>query len=246
MDVVIFVGGKGKRIRPLVAPPLPKHLIPVGDRPLLHHVIETALTGGGRRLFFSLNGRHTELTIETVSDYREAVTLPTDVGIAYTHSNTTVSRGPIYDLACVAPFLTPYQPFVVLYADGYYTEQLDFHTPHAPHLWTTELRPEEDSTQFGQVIADGATVREINEKPNIERSRVISTGVAKLPYEALQLASVLCTEDPENAHMSHLLDTFIEGGHLTHTKLPANTFYDCGTPASWKAAHQRRLALLEE
>jgi NDP-sugar pyrophosphorylase family protein len=62
MDVIIFAGGAGTRMRPLVAAPIPKHLIPVGDYPLIYHVLQTAVRGGASRLLLSLNGPHPELT----------------------------------------------------------------------------------------------------------------------------------------------------------------------------------------
>lgn len=69
MDAIVMAGGRGSRLRPLVAAPVPKHLIPVGGYPLIWHVLQMLIQGGVERIVVSLNGPHPELTLETIVSF---------------------------------------------------------------------------------------------------------------------------------------------------------------------------------
>jgi glucose-1-phosphate thymidylyltransferase len=234
MDVVIFAGGAGTRIRPLAAKPLPKHLLPVGDRPLLYHVLQTAIAGGAKRLLLSLNGQHPELTFETVTSFE----LP--VPVAYIHSNNAISNGPVYDLCHLEPWVTPEQPVGIMFADAYFNVPIDFAQATAPHVWTTTLSPEADASQFGQVVAKDNVVQALYEKPDKEYSRVILTGAMKLPFDVFARAHSLCADADCELHLGHVIETYVEGGRLEQTLLPTGAFIDCGNPEAWNRAHDDR------
>lgn len=238
MDVIIFAGGAGTRIRPLVASPLPKHLVPVGDRPLLHHVLQTAIAGGADRLLLSLNGPHPELTIETVTSFE----LP--VPVAYTHSNNAITNGPVHDLCHLEPWVAPGQPVGILFADAYFNVPIDFAHATAPHVWTTTLSPEADASQFGQVVADNDVVQALYEKPKTEYSRVILTGAMKLPFDVFNRARKLCDQADHELHLGHVIETYVNSGQLQHTLLPTGSFIDCGNRLAWNTAHADRTAYL--
>lgn len=234
MQVVGFFGGKGTRSRPTVAAPLQKHLIPIGDRPLLWHVVNTAMKGGGTRLLASLNGHHPDQTIQTIA----AFGLPIPVAYAYSQDDPH-KIGPLYDLVRLQDWLTPDEPFVVINGDTYFhTYTPDFASVQAPHIWITDAPPGTDLSQFGQVVHHNGQVSELVEKPAVARSASISTGLAVLPYSALQTATSLCANAPSGTemHVALLMEELAATGNLTCTKLPPSNFYDCGTPAAIQAA----------
>lgn len=51
---LILAGGQGKRLRPLTAA-IPKPLLPLGDKPIIHRIIEGMKAAGVRRIFVSVN-----------------------------------------------------------------------------------------------------------------------------------------------------------------------------------------------
>ena len=51
MKLVIMTGGKGARLGPMTKD-IPKPMIPVGGKPILEHIIETAKKHGIRKSFF--------------------------------------------------------------------------------------------------------------------------------------------------------------------------------------------------
>jgi NDP-mannose synthase len=76
---VILAGGLGMRLRPYTMV-LPKPLIPVGDRPILEHIIRRLAAAGVRRVDLCL-GKHLGGLIETY--FTQATTLPDGVELVY-------------------------------------------------------------------------------------------------------------------------------------------------------------------
>jgi NDP-sugar pyrophosphorylase family protein len=72
---VILAGGLGMRLRPYTMV-LPKPLIPVGDQPILEHIIRRLAAAGVRRVDLCL-GKHLGGLIETY--FTQATTLPEGV-----------------------------------------------------------------------------------------------------------------------------------------------------------------------
>ena len=52
--IVIMAGGRGKRLMPLTSN-LPKPMLPIGGRPMLHHLINRARSEGFRNVYISVN-----------------------------------------------------------------------------------------------------------------------------------------------------------------------------------------------
>jgi|AntRauTorckE6833_2_1112554.scaffolds.fasta_scaffold01533_8 glucose-1-phosphate thymidylyltransferase len=238
MDVIIFAGGAGTRMRPLVAAPIPKHLIPVGDYPLIYHVLQTAVRGGASRLLLSLNGPHPELTIETVT----AFNLP--IPVAYTHTNNAFSNGPAHDLYRLKPWVRANKPVGIMLADAYFNVPIDFIGKPAPHVWTMTLPPEVDASQFGQVIGPEKQVQALYEKPAKEQSRVILTGATKLPFDVFARTQALCHSHSQELHLGDVIKTYVADGSLRHTLLPTGAFIDCGNRTAWNQAQLDRTSRL--
>src|SRR3954447_20067606 len=76
---VILAGGLGMRLRPYTMV-LPKPLIPVGDQPILEHIIRRLAAAGVKRVDLCL-GKHLGGLIETY--FTQATTLPDGVEIVY-------------------------------------------------------------------------------------------------------------------------------------------------------------------
>lgn len=54
LPVVIMAGGKGSRLKPLTSV-LPKPLIPIGDKPIIEHIMEKFLSIGSDKFYISIN-----------------------------------------------------------------------------------------------------------------------------------------------------------------------------------------------
>lgn len=232
MDIVVMAGGEGTRSRPIVAAPLNKCLIPIGNRPLIGHVLRTATLGGATRIFLTTNGKHPGLLLETVANLPDPL-----APWAQTFRADEDRPGVLHDIVKVGQFLQPGQCFGMMCADTYVSIPIPFAEHSEPHLFLTTLPEQADARQFGQVICDDDYVKEFREKPPEEFSRRIFTGMSVLPYEAVEYARELTIgADETELQMSYLIDAVLARHRVRYTTLPPGTFFDCGTEHGMRQA----------
>lgn len=236
MDGVLMAGGKGQRMRPLVHTNGPKHLIPVGDHPLLWHVMRTLESGGVTKLIIALDGTEPDQTMCEITSY--ALNFP----CCYTHSNAGVNDGPVHELFQIQPWLTPNQPFAVVFSDSFFATSLDFSGHYAPHIWTMNIPSDADPSQFGQVITTGNRVTRIIEKPEQQQSKLMLTGAMILPPDIFGLAQEVCCTTEGEVHFGHLLQALAQNRDMSHTVIPDGSFIDVGRPKDWQRAHALALS----
>lgn len=181
MKVVILCGGQGMRIRD-VSEDLPKPLIPVGDRPILWHIMKTYAKAGHRHFvlclgykgfaikdfFLNYRAQVSDFTLELgagnapryhddQSDAQWAVTCA-ETGLD-SLTGTRVKR--------IARYIDEGDDFLLTYGDGVSDVDIGkliaFHRSHGRIMTVTGVRP---PGRYGELLTGpGGTVREFNEKP---------------------------------------------------------------------------------
>lgn len=71
MKALILAGGRGTRLRPLTHT-MNKHLLPIGNRPMIFRVIEDAIDLGIEDLIININKGDTELP-KVILDYNKKI-----------------------------------------------------------------------------------------------------------------------------------------------------------------------------
>lgn len=188
MKVVILCGGKGTRIRG-VDDSLPKPMIPVGEYPIVWHIMRSyahygfkdfvlclGYKGSAIKDFF-LNYRSwvSDFTIDFSQD--RAITFDKTheqidwrVTLAETGEETlTGSR-----VKRVEPYIGDDEAFMLTYGDGVCDIDLnalvDFHKAHGKHLTVSGVRP---PGRFGELAHDDkGQIVEFNEKPQATGGRI--------------------------------------------------------------------------
>jgi mannose-1-phosphate guanylyltransferase len=225
-DALVLCAGLGTRLRPLTDE-LPKPLVPVGDRPLLEHVISALEARGCGRLFVNVHYlpdlfvSHIEYLKDRVEVSREAAILGTAGGIAQ-----------------IRPRLT--QPCLVIWNGDVVTE-----------LWLHDLvdeivisgglclavrrRPPGQGT-LG-IRADGAIVRLRGERFGAESTGADYLGVAALGAECLAtLPAVGCLIG------DWALPVLRKGGSIGTVMVEPPYWFDVGEPPSYLRANLNWLA----
>jgi dTDP-glucose pyrophosphorylase len=174
--MVIMVGGQGTRLRPHTTH-CPKPMLPVGDKPMLEHIIERARAEGFHHFvlathylghmveeYFGDGGRW-QVQIEYL---REEMPLGTAGALGLLQNR-------------------PVAPFVVsngdVLTDIRYGELLDFHCRYAA-MATMAVRPHEWQHPFGVVRVKGVDIVGFEEKP-ISRTHV-NAGIYVLSPKVLE------------------------------------------------------------
>ena len=182
--MVIMAGGQGARLRPHTEN-CPKPLLPVGDKPMLEHIIELAKGEGFSHFVLAIH--YLGYMIE---EYFGDGTR-WGVRIDYLREESPLGTAGAISLLDPCPDL----PFVVsngdVLTDIHYGELLDFHCRYAA-AGTMAVRLHEWQHPFGVVRTKGVDIVGFEEKP-ITRSH-INAGVYVLDPVALSLlqAGELC------------------------------------------------------
>jgi dTDP-glucose pyrophosphorylase/CBS domain-containing protein len=174
---VIMAGGKGVRLRPITEN-LPKPMIPVAGRPILERLVLHLVGCGVTRIHLSVNYL-AEIIVKHFGDGSRY-----GCEISYLHETEELGTGGALSLLPEIPA----DPIVVL--NGDLVTQLDFASMLGYHAIsgsaaTIGYRPYTHQVPFGCLELRDGTVREIWEKPVLERS--VNAGVYVLSPEVLKL-----------------------------------------------------------
>jgi glucose-1-phosphate cytidylyltransferase len=161
VKVVLFCGGKGSRWT-RHGDEVPKALAPIGDRPLIHHVMQVYLAAGFDDFILCLGHKG-----ETIRRYFESAPAPQPCRVQLVDTGEETQTGG--RLRAVAPLLTGSR-FLASYGDGVadldVAELLDFHLRHGRLATLTAVRPR---SQFGILeLAADSSVASFVEKPLLQ------------------------------------------------------------------------------
>ena len=180
MKTVILCGGYGTRIRD-VANGLPKPMVPIGERPILWHIMQSYAAAGHRDFvlclgykgevikdyFLNYQARTSDFTI-TLGEHRsiEYHSAHAESGWRVTLVDTGLDAMTGARVKRVQRYVDG-EDFMLTYGDGLSDIDLEdlqaFHRRHGKLVTVTGVRP---PGRYGELECDGAgRVKEFNEKP---------------------------------------------------------------------------------
>lgn len=221
--MVVMAGGRGSRLHPHTEN-CPKPMLPVGDKPMMEHIVTRARSEGFERFVFAVHylGHMIEEHFGDGANFA--------VQIQYLREERPLGTGGA--LALLTP--RPAEPFVVTNGDVLsevrYGEILDFHIRHKA-VATMAVRPYEWQNPFGVVKTNGVDITGFEEKPII-RSR-INAGIYALDPSALDAL----TPD-EFCDMPSLFERLKASGHRTIVYPMHEPWLDVGRQADLDLAQQ--------
>lgn len=158
MSAVVMAGGLGTRLRPLTDD-LPKPMLPVGDAPLLEHILAQLRTAGVQQVNVTTHYKPEAIT-QYFGDGR-------DFGVRI---NYVFEEHPLGTAGALGLLPPPEGPLLVINGDILsrvnFRAMLDFHRENAAHL-TMGVRLYEHQVPYGVVESDGLAVRQLTEKPTL-------------------------------------------------------------------------------
>lgn len=179
MKAVILCGGKGTRIRD-VSESLPKPMLPIGDRPILWHIMKGYASHGVSDFVLCL-GYRGWLIKEFFLNYHA---MSSDVTVALGEASAvTYHQRPREDwtvtlaetgvdamtgarVAAIRQYVEGDDLFALTYGDGVgdvdIRRLVEFHRAHGKVATLTAVRP---VSRFGELLLDGDSVAEFREKP---------------------------------------------------------------------------------
>lgn len=188
MKVVILCGGQGTRIRD-VSEALPKPMLPLGEMPILWHIMKSYATAGHTDFILCL-GYQGRVIRDFFFNYRAysgdaTVTIGKDTAIEYhggaldpewrvTLVDTGLDTMTGARVRRVRKYLDGEENFMLTYGDGLgdidFDALLDFHKAHGKVMSITGVRP---PGRFGELESDDSgLISEFNEKPQTGGGRI--------------------------------------------------------------------------
>ena len=165
MRAMVMAAGLGKRLRPLTYE-IPKPLVPVGNRPIMEHILALLARDGFSEVIANLHWFP-----ETIRDrFGDGAALGLDLTYSYEERLLGTAGG----VRNVREYFGS-EPFVVMAADALTDIDLaELARAHAEHDWiaTLAVKPVKDTSEYGVVVtADDGRVVGFQEKPDPAEAR---------------------------------------------------------------------------
>lgn len=220
--VVIMAGGKGTRLDPFTRV-LPKPLIPVGDKPVIDHIIDRFRVFGANEFYLSIN--HMAKILEAYFEER-------DPSYSISFIRESEFRGTAGSLKLLNDTLN--SPFFVsncdIVIDANYSNILKFHLDGAYDI-SIVAAAKLYKIPYGICELNGTgSLKAIKEKPGY--NFLVNTGLYVLNHEILKFI-------PNNGifHMLHLIERVKENkGTVGVFPISENSWIDVGQWAEYKEA----------
>lgn len=166
LQAVIMAGGFGARLRPLTED-LPKPMLPIGERPLMEHILEQLQQAGIRQVNVTTHYKP-EKIIEHFGDGRAF-----GVELTYVNEDQPLGTGGALGL-----LPTPSEPLLVI--NGDILTQVDLRAMLAYHQesladMTVAVRRYDLQVPYGVIECEGTQIRRLREKP--ELSFLVNAGI---------------------------------------------------------------------
>jgi len=224
VPIVLMAGGLGRRLMPLTKD-CAKPLLPLGDVPILEHIITRFRDQGYKRFYISINylGHKIEEYFGTGKRL--------GVEISYLRENMRLGTGGALDLL---PGNMKY-PFLVM--NGDLITELDFDKIVRTHIQsgaaaTMTVREYMTHIPFGVVQFEGGTYIDTHEKPTLTHH--INAGIYCLSKDAVEQVP-----EGEFYDMPTLFEDLMSKQHPCSVYVMRDTWIDIGNPSEYEAAQKR-------
>jgi len=228
MQTVILAAGEGMRMRPLTEH-TPKPMLPVADRPLVAHTVDTAVDAGASGLVIVVGYEAEDVRTYFGERYR---------GVDVTYAVQQSQEGTADAVRAAAPYLE--DAFAVLNGDNLYDPAaIDRLFDSGPALTTYRV---ENPSNYGVVSVADATVTGIVEKPADPPSNLANTGAYVFPEKAREWLDVPESERGEY-EITDVVAKVIERRTVTPVEL--DRWLDVGRPWELLAANEWKIGDLD-
>jgi len=240
LRAVVLAAGKGERLNPLTET-RPKHLLPVGGRPLIEWSLEALKEAGIEEALIVTHYMGKKL--------RERLGDGSSLGLSLNYSRQE-RMGGTADAFRMAEEFADGEDFLGLYGDLFLDPEcvktvLKAHKPAEVVMGVVQV---EEPSQFGIVGVEGGLVTEIVEKPEpgTEPSNLANAGIYVFPPEIFDSIRDTKLSSRNEYEITDSLGALIElGSRVRAVELPGEDWLDVGQPWHLLEANERALRSLE-
>ncbi len=226
---VILAGGTGSRLYPLTKV-TNKHLLPVGNKPMIFHPIEK-LTGLGIQDILIVTGT------EHMGDVVNLLGSGAEYNCRFTYKVQDQAGGIAQALGLAENFAGN-DPIVVILGDNIFEDNLKA----AASSYSGEgamilLKQVPDPQRYGVAILDGDVVTEIQEKPEAPTTSYAVTGIYFYDAKVFSVIRDLKPSKRGELEITDVNNHYIQQKYMK-SMLLEGWWTDAGTPDSYRLANQ--------
>lgn len=228
---IILTGGLGTRLHPLTKV-TSKHLLPVGNEPMIFHSVKQLTTAGVTDILIVTNPQY-------VGDFVNALGSGKDFGCEFTYRVQEEAKGIAHALALAEGFAAGGK-IVVLLGDNIFEAPIhqavsDFHTQQVGAR--VMLKQVDDPERYGVATLDGNRIVAIEEKPTDPKSAYAVVGVYFYDASVFDIIRTIEPSARGEYEITAVNNAYIRRAELEYTFVQGK-WVDAGTFDSLTEAHQ--------
>lgn len=228
---IILAGGTGSRLGSLVRA-TNKHLLPVGDEPMIYHPLKKLTDAGVRDIMIVTGTEHIGLVVQALGSGR-------DFACEFTY-RVQDRAGGIAEALGLARNFSAGERIVVLLGDNIFQDDI---TPFIKKFDAQEkgarilLKEVEDPERFGVAEVKGERVVGIEEKPEQPKSKFAVTGIYMYDAAVFEIVKTLKPSGRGELEITDVNNAYIARKELAYDVLDG-WWTDAGTLSSLAKANE--------
>ncbi|MCG8373273.1 MAG: NTP transferase domain-containing protein [Balneolales bacterium] len=229
MKGIVLAGGTGSRLFPLTKV-TNKHLLPVGNKPMIYHPVEKLLEAGIDEILIVTGTEHMGDVVTLLGSGK-------DFGCRFTYKVQDEAGGIAQALGLAENFAGE-DPVLVILGDNIFQNSLKNAVEAYDGTGAKILIQEvEDPERYGVAELNGERVVSIEEKPETPKSNYAVTGIYIYDYHVFEVIKTLKPSGRGELEITDVNNYYIEKGEMTSSVLEG-WWTDAGTPNSYRYANE--------
>lgn len=229
MKGIILAGGTGSRLYPLTKV-TNKHLLPVGEKPMIYHPIEKLTEVGIEEILIVTGTEHMGDVVNLLGSGK-------DFNCRFTYKVQDEAGGIAQALGLAENFAGN-DPVVVILGDNIFEHSLQKAVSNYSGSGAQILIQEvEDPERYGVAELDGDKVISIDEKPQEPKSNFAVTGIYFYDAKVFECIKTLKPSGRGELEITDVNNYYIKQGQMKSSVLEG-WWTDAGTPDSYKHANK--------
>jgi NDP-sugar pyrophosphorylase family protein len=252
MKAIILAGGYATRLMPLTLR-LPKLLLPVAGKPLVHYCLDMLKEAGVDEVVFSLNVTQKIVQEAIGSEYNGM-----SVSFIFEETQTEGEKlGAIGAMQYVAERTSVDEDCLLIGSDNFVygldlKKMVEEHRSRKPHATIAlfDLLDEKDVEHFGVALLEGKRITRFQEKPSVSEavSKLASTAIYHVSPEFFKRVPAFVTEKKAQGlkadRPGDLWAHLVEKGEQIEGFVFKGVWGDIGNPATYIQTNKMAMALL--
>jgi glucose-1-phosphate thymidylyltransferase len=229
MKGIVLAGGTGTRLYPLTKV-TNKHLLPVGNKPMIFYPIEKLTEAGIKEILIVTGTEHMGDVVNLLGSGK-------DFGCRFTYKVQDEAGGIAQALGLAENFAGN-EPMTVILGDNIFEAGLSKAIENYPGSGAQILiKQVEDPERFGVAELDGENIIGIEEKPEKPKSDYAVTGIYMYDADVFNLIKTLKPSRRGELEITEVNNHYIQKGAMKYSVLDG-WWTDAGTHESYKIANE--------